>query len=684
MIIDPHPVNQPALREAAPPDPFNRVGYSTRLLILIAFLFTTIVLIVRNIPRTSLWYDEALTTWVARDSWATLWTWCTQIDIQVPFHYVLLRLWSDVAGDSEFVLRLLSAFGVVIAFAAVIRIGKELKATGIGVAAVLFMAMSWGVGWIAYEVRAYAVGFGLYAWATAFLLILVRRYSLRILLIYCVLMVAVLYTHYTGMGALAAHLGFLVVRAYRARSRREWMLPVRIALICGLCFAPMLPIILTRSGADRSYYQGWQVPPWYSAGTVLGFALTGREDISNAAPWLAVGFGIAALSIGIIGLRHANRMFQRAAHLGLWVTLVPTALTAFTVFFRPKLAGRYAWPAWIGLYLLLALGVYMLALLRTRRFRLTWQRLAFVGLLAVIYIPRNTIEQGHPPNSDFAGAFRYICENGTPDDVIVLRDGTLFVAYEYYGKRPPCDQPRYAIGAPMALITNVESALRVRDLQILQDTIVGAAFNGKVVQRFYADVWVISWQGDITDPQGIALSMLDQLTCELPTQRAFGDVTVHRYQIGTPMRAMLPCFDRVGLGVPPAAQSKPQLTPLPNGAMLTELNVISPPDGVRHGDVVIVHAYWSKGAVLNPDLRVSARITSVDNGWTYYQIDQPPAGWKYYDDRWIEGDPALGRYELPINDDVPAGEVMIRYVIYDAGGKFAPITLEVGKITVVP
>lgn len=188
---------------------------NTALLAAVGIILLCAGIIILNMPHRSLWYDEALTTWVARDSWATLWAWCTHIDIQVPLHYVLLRLWSDLAGTSEFSLRLLSGFGIIIAGAGMVRIGIELRARQAGYIAAILLVTAAGTVWIAYEVRAYAVGLGLYAWATAFLLILVRKSSLRLLLIYCVVMVAVLYTHYTGLGAFAAHLGFLGVRAGR-------------------------------------------------------------------------------------------------------------------------------------------------------------------------------------------------------------------------------------------------------------------------------------------------------------------------------------------------------------------------------------------------------------------------------------------------------------------------------------
>src|SRR5262245_12656718 len=85
-----------------------------------------------HFPHNSLWYDEALTTYVATDSWATLWRWCTQIDIQVPFHYVVLRGWTYLLGDSEFALRLLSALCTLLAAAGVMAIGRRLAGRRLG------------------------------------------------------------------------------------------------------------------------------------------------------------------------------------------------------------------------------------------------------------------------------------------------------------------------------------------------------------------------------------------------------------------------------------------------------------------------------------------------------------------------------------------------------------------------
>src|SRR5438876_10380462 len=79
-----------------------------------------------NWPQHSLWYDETLTAWVAGGSWERLIRWCTQVDIQVPPHYVVLRGWIALFGSSEFALHLLSAFCGLLAVAGLMALVRRL------------------------------------------------------------------------------------------------------------------------------------------------------------------------------------------------------------------------------------------------------------------------------------------------------------------------------------------------------------------------------------------------------------------------------------------------------------------------------------------------------------------------------------------------------------------------------
>ncbi len=640
-------------------------------------------------PRGGLWYDEALTTYVATDSWATLWHWCTQVDIQVPFHYVVLRLWAVLLGDSEFALRLLSAFCALLAVAATIAVGRLLthrRSLGL-VAGILLGAMP-GLLWIAYEVRAYALGLALYAWATAFLCVLIRDWQCGkrrwwLVLGYTMLMLAALYTHYTALAGFAAHVAILVVltvrglltslptplsnwrRGARLPSHTAGMSPspqaemgpggeVRLLIVLvflvGAGFAPWLPTLLARGTADRSYYTGSPILSERAVTVILGFKLLERDDAPAIAQPFVIGYTVLIGIGALVGWRGPR---WRAALVGLMITLWPVAIVAALVYFKPKLAGRYAWPAWIGFDLLAGLCITMLAR--------WWRPLAAAALIAIVALPWASGERGHPPNSDFRGAYAYLCEHGTPDDVIALRDGTLFVANRYYGRRSPCNGERHTVELPRALMTNVDVALTLPEAQ--------AAMSDILAQR-PPNVWVVSWQGDIMDPQGLAYALLDGTGQHTLVSRMFGDVRLDRYENPQPITS-----DPLRL-----AQAM-NVVPVPGGPVLQAARLFAPAVA-RAGDTLVLHTWWQRGQTLQPDLRVSARITTLDGGWTYAQVDQPPAGWKYVDDRWQNGVPALGRYELTVGPDVPPGKVAVRYVLYDAAGRWQPIILTIGEVEV--
>jgi len=157
----------------------------------------------------------------------------------------------------------------------------------------------------------------------------------------------------------------------------------------------------------------------------------------------------------------------------------------------------------------------------------------------------------------------------------------------------------------------------------------------------------------------------------------FGDVRLDRYT-----KLDFALLDKLAIEGATTQADWFNIAPVPDGATFMAARLFAP-QPAHVGDTLVVQAWWRRGARTLPTLRASARLTTLDNGWLYTQVDQPPAGWKFWDDRWIDGVPAFGRYELVIGDDVPAGRHAVRYVIYDANGAWQPIVITLGEVEVV-
>jgi hypothetical protein len=251
--------------------------------------------------------------------------------------------------------------------------------------------------------------------------------------------------------------------------------------------------------------------------------------------------------------------------------------------------------------------------------------------------------------------------------VILLRDGTLFVTARYYGERRPCETPRHIIGMPEALITDVTRWLSLGETQ---------AAMADIAARRPPNVWVIAWQGETMDPQALTYALLDSAGDHTLQAQMYGDVRLDRYE-GTDYDT-LAALARDG---PLPAAEWFNLSPVPDGPRLIALRLFAP-ETAHTGDMIVLHAWWERGETLQPDLRASARITTLDFGWTYVQIDAPPAGWFFWDDRWPPGMPIFSRYELAVGPDVPPGQVAVRYVVYDAQGRIEPLVIVAGNVAV--
>ncbi len=105
----------------------------------------------------SLWYDETVSLYLARQDLAAL-TRHTAGDIHPPLYYYLLHFWGQFAGWSEFSAAFLSLFFGVVLIALMYRVGKEWINARVGLVAALLVATSPFNLWYSQEVRMYTLG----------------------------------------------------------------------------------------------------------------------------------------------------------------------------------------------------------------------------------------------------------------------------------------------------------------------------------------------------------------------------------------------------------------------------------------------------------------------------------------------------------------------------------------------
>lgn len=300
---------------------------------------------------------------------------------------------------------------------------------------------------------------------------------------------------------------------------------------------------------------------------------------------------------------------------------------------------------------MIAIGIVSLERLRPVR----W--LAIAVVLTIVWLPARA-ELPFTYNSYLREAFDYINTHAQPGDVLILRDGTLFTAADYYNVQVPW------IGLPPEKITNVKRFLFAEEALQYTDDLVRA----HDAQR----VWVLTWQGQIMDPQDIVSGILEVIGDPQPLSDAygFGDVSLRLYRLhDTPelLRTQIKMLN--------------PLVETPHGGPLYHGGYVLNDTPVAHGGIVLVHTWWERGPAVIPEVRVSVRLYDPDGNF-YAQQDQPPVNPSFGQENWRPNELILSRFALWVPPEMPTGPAEVRLVIYHMRGVFEPIDVRVGTFEI--
>ncbi|MBN1890626.1 MAG: phosphatase PAP2 family protein [Thermoflexales bacterium] len=465
---------------------------------------------VYRLGAQSLWYDEALSVWLASLPPAqTIAT--SAVTDHPPLHALLLGGGMGWAGRSEFAVRFLSTCFGVLAVALTYRAGRHWLGRGAGLAGALLLALSPFAVWYAQETRGYSLLLALTALQIANCKL---HMSIRSWVLFVAVSVAALYTHYYAAFTLLA-LNVLFLMGFKFQvSRFELLAWLSSQLAILLAFLPWLPAAWDQAATNTTYFPGrvgWQTV----AGDTLRAFTTGSVGDLPITAW-AMGTFVALLVLGVLAGR-ARRERRVAAAILLLVPLVAMAILAWS---KPKFAPRYVIAALPAFLLLVGAGL--------DRLYWGWRRLpraltavawgaAWAAVLAVSVVGfRESCLAPASARPDARGVADYIARHERAGDIVVLVGGYQQPIFEYYAQvRSPL------VGLPPGLLPPAQQPLDYRAAACLQERTEG-----------YERAWLVLWQAELADPTGVVLGELLGHARRVGVGQGFHDMALLLFELG--------------------------------------------------------------------------------------------------------------------------------------------------------
>jgi hypothetical protein len=232
--------------------------------------------------------------------------------------------------------------------------------------------------------------------------------------------------------------------------------------------------------------------------------------------------------------------------------------------------------------------------------------------------------------ADVRGAADHVRTHIAADEAVVLVSGHMAPVWNYYAG----DLPQ--IRLPAIDVLDVNAVLSYAAGDRLADGLAGR--NG---------AWLILWQDEVVDPNGIVADILEQAGQEVTVKRSFWQMRVRhfRWTPGTPFRGQPPIKFPAQVNL---------------GGRLSLLGHSQVPDGS-------LRIYWQAQTALNEDFKVTGELLDAAGHVWGRLADRRLVDYDYPTFRWPPGQVVLGRYALPADPGTPPGDYRLRLRVYAEG-----------------
>jgi mannosyltransferase len=630
----------------------------------------------------SLWYDETVSAYLASQSIPDLIA-HTARDIHPPGYYLLLHVWTRLAGTSAFALAFFSLACGVLLIALTYALAHRLLGRGVALWSALLVAVSPYNLWYSQEVRMYTLGavLGLLALWCALNL---GRNNLAYVAGYVLAAAAGLYVlYYFAFLLLALNLYIIADLLCRRQLRplRNWLVAQAGVLIL---YLPWL---------STAWRQATQPPvPAWRAFTPLRIvlleawtALSLGQSVKVAYVWPLLILTAALFILGFLFRRSKSRPsagsrpsdpglgFSSQTLLAVY-TFGPLAFIYLASYIAPLYHVRYVFTYSPPFYILLGAGLAWLA-------RRTWP-LAAIASLAVLGGSAFSILQMHAnpeyAADDFRAAADFIAQRWRPGDVVLINAGYAYTGFAYYydgaiaarlrlsdygQSQPPSSE---AYDRPLLLTTgsitdDPNLGWGDPDSDFYATTPVETATALEQVTHDFQRIWMLRIYDTVTDPQGFIRHWLASHTTPFENQ-LFGGQSFMRVQ---------------------GFMSNSQPAPAPSAPVHLEggVSLVAWQPGAdthqRAGQPLDVVLWWQvdeHSVLMDRPYAVSLKLwgTRSHGSETFLaaQQDEWPLGNLLLTPQWPPGEPIRHPMRLWLPPDLPSGQYRLTVEMYD------PSTLE--------
>ncbi|MFJ2712119.1 hypothetical protein ACIOZM_14690 [Pseudomonas sp. NPDC087346] len=386
-----------------------------------------------SITVPAIWYDEAYSLLLARETPARIWT-LTVLDVHPPLYYVLLHYWIMVWSDSALPARALSVLadvGTLLLCIKFMSLVSTRRATWI--AALLLALLPISVRY-SQEVRMYSLlGFWLMAATLALVCWTRAPDQKRYALIYVLLMEAAFYTHYfAGLCVLVHWLFWWQSRAARVEATiatEQWIVANSAIVFLYLPWIPNLIKQIGNTGGDLS----WIEPVTMQGALTLVWQFTVMGDYPISV-WQLIPFLWVLVCVATVVVSGPRERDFRVLIAGYF--LVPLIILYLVALFFLLFVPRYLAFCAPGIAMVTAVALDI------------WGKrpvLLHAGLLLCVVSQLHGLTMvyrqadglnGTAPRADssFGSLVEALNQQARPGDEVIVADVYWFPTFAYYSK----------------------------------------------------------------------------------------------------------------------------------------------------------------------------------------------------------------------------------------------------------